>query len=531
MKKCTFFWTFVFVILTVISNAAHAEKTFVYCSEGSPSAFNPQLATDGATYNVTRQIYNKLIEFKPGETEIMPGLAESWTISKDNLSFTFKLRRNVKFHTTKDFTPTRDFNADDVIFTFDRQRLKTHPYNKVSGGSYEYFDSMDMGKLIKEIKKIDEYTVQFNLNRQEAPFLANIAMDFASIISKEYGDKMLEAKTPEKLDTNPVGTGPYIFKSYQKDTMIRLEKNPTFFRGGVKLDKIVFLITVDSNVRTQKLRTGECQLIAEPAPADLPALKTAKNVKMYSRPGMNMGYLAFNVQKKPFDNVIVRRAISHAINKKALIDAIYLGNAEIAKNPIPPTIWSYNDAVKDYEYSPEKAKELLKQAGFEKGFETDIWTLPVARPYMPNGKKAGELMQADLAKIGIKAKLVTYDWPTYLEKSGKGEQSLLQMGWSGDNGDPDNFMYVLLACSGVEAGSNRSRWCFEPFDKLVTEAKQTTNLKKRVELYKKAQLLFKEQAPFIPLAHSVIYRAASTKLKNYKIDPFGGEYFERLDLE
>lgn len=519
-------------ILTIaFSTQARAEKTFVYCSEGSPSIFNPQLATDGATYNVTRQIYNRLVEFKAGETEIIPALAASWKVSKDNLSFTFKLRKGVKFHTTKDFTPTRDFNADDVIFTFDRQRIKDNPYNKVSGGSYEFFESTDMGKLIKDIKKVDDYTVQFNLTRQEAPFLANLAMDFASIISKEYADKMLALKTPEKVDTHPVGTGPFVFGSYQKDTMIRLEKFANYFRGASKLDKIVYLITVDSNVRTQKLRAGECHLIAEPAPADLPALKNAKGVKIYSRPGMNVGYLSFNTQKKPFDNVLVRRAISHAINKKALIDAIYLGNAQIAKNPIPPTIWSYNDAVKDYEYSPEKAKALLKQAGFEKGFETDLWTLPVARPYMPNGKKAGELMQSDLAKVGIKARLISYDWPTYLDKSGKGEQGLLQMGWSGDNGDPDNFLFVLLACAGVEAGSNRSRWCYEPFDKLVVQAKQTTDLKKRVDLYKKAQEVFKDQAPFIPLAHSVIYRAASEKLKNYKIDPFGGEYFERLDLE
>lgn len=518
-------------LILALSTQAYAEKTFVYCSEGSPSTFNPQIATDGATYNVTRQIYNKLIEFKHGETEIAPALAESWKVSNDNLTFTFKLRKGVKFHTTKDFTPTRDFNADDVLFTFNRQRLKDHPYNKVSGGTYEYFDSMDMSKLIKDIKKIDDYTVQMILAHPEAPLLANLAMDFASIISKEYGDKLLAAKTPERIDTNPIGTGPFIFQTYQKDTMIRLEKNPGYFRGASKLDKIVYLITVDSNVRTQKLRAGECHLIAEPSPADLPALKKAKGVKVYSRPGMNVGYLSFNVQKKPFDNVLVRRAISHAINKKALIDAIYLGNAQVAKNPIPPTIWSYNDAIKDYEYSPEKAKALLKQAGLEKGFETDLWTLPVARPYMPNGKKAGELMQSDLAKIGIKAKLVTYDWPTYLDKSGKGEQSLLQLGWSGDNGDPDNFLYVLLACSGVKAGSNRSRWCYEPFDKLVTLAKQTTDLKKRVDLYKKAQEIFKEQAPFIPLAHSVIYRAASGKLKNYKIDPFGGEYFERLDLE
>lgn len=508
-----------------------AEKTFVYCSEGSPSAFNPQVATDGPTFNVTRQVYNRLVEFKYGETEIKPGLAESWKISKDNLIFTFKLRKNVKFHKTKDFSPTRDLNADDVLFTFNRMRLKDHPYNKVGGGTYEYFDSMEMGSLIKDIKKVDDYTVQFTLSRPEAPFLANIAMDFASILSKEYADQLSEKNQKEKIDQLPVGTGPFVFQSYSKDTSIRMNKNADYFRGASKIDRLVYLITVDSNVRTQKLRAGECHLIAEPAPADINSLKTQSNVKVYSRPGMNVGYLAFNVEKKPFDNVLVRKAIAHAINKKALVDAIYLGHASPAKNPIPPTIWSYNDKISDYDYNLEKAKEYLKKAGLEKGFETEMWTLPVARPYLPNGKKAGEIMQSDLSKIGIKVKLLTFDWPTYLDKSSRGEQTMLQMGWSGDNGDPDNFMHVLLACAGVKAGSNRSRWCYDPFDKLVVQAKQTVDVKKRVELYKKAQEVFHDQMPFLPIAHSVVYRATSSKVKNYKIDPFGGEYFEYLDLE
>lgn len=518
---------FVFQATTVQAS----EKTLVYCSEGSPSSLNHQIATDGASFNVTRQIYNRLVEFEVGETSIIPSLAESWKISKDNMTFTFKLRKGVKFHTTKDFTPTRDFNADDVIFSFERQAKKDHPYNKVGGGIYEYFDSMEMAAIVKELKKIDDYTVQFVLSRPEAPFLANLAMDYAGIHSKEYADKLMAAKTPEKIDNFPVGTGPFKFVSYQKDTIIRLEKHPQYFRGAPKLDKVVFLITVDANVRTQKLRAGECHLIAEPSHADIPALKNLNTVKVVSRPGMNVAYLAFNTKKKPFDNPKVRRALSHAINKKAILDAVYLGNGMAAKNVIPPTIWSYNDAVKDHEYNVEKAKKLLTEAGYPNGFETELWTLPVTRAYLPNGKKAGELMQADLAKIGVKAKLVTYDWPTYLAKSQKGDHELLQMGWTGDNGDPDNFLFLLLSCAGIPSGMNRAMWCHEPYDRLVIKAKQTTDVKSRVDLYKKAQEMFKEQAPWIPIAHSTIYRVYSSKLKNYKIDPFGADYFEKLDLQ
>ncbi len=518
----------VFVTLTALSAQA---KTFVYCSEGSPSSFNAQVASDGATFNVTRQLYNRLVEFKKGETDIVPSLAESWKISKDNLTYTFKLRKGVKFHTTEYFKPTRDFNADDVVFTFDRMMNKSNPLNKVGGGVYEYFDSMEMGKLLKEVKKVDDYSVQFTLTRQEAPFLANIAMDFAGIISKEYAEALVAAKTVEKMDNFPVGTGPYLFKSYQKDTTIRLARNTQYFRPMGNIENVVFLITVDANVRTQKLRAGECHLIAEPSPQDLPSLKQNKAVQVLTRPGLNVGYLSFNVRKKPFDNPLVRKAISHAINRKAIIDAVFLGQAQVGKSTLPPTIWSFNDKLKDYDHSPEKAKALLKEAGMPEGFETELWTLPVSRPYMPNGKKAGELMQSDLAKVGIKVKLVTYDWPTYLDKTAKGEQSMYQLGWTSDNGDPDNFLFNLLSCAAVEGTSNRSFWCYKPFDELIMQAKQTTDLKKRVTLYKKAQEVANDQAIWLPLSNAIVHRALSAKVKGYKIDPFGGEYFETLSVE
>ncbi|MFN7453769.1 MAG: ABC transporter substrate-binding protein [Pseudobdellovibrionaceae bacterium] len=506
-------------------------KTFVYCSEGSPSAFNPQLATDGPSFNASRNIYNTLVEFKHGSTEIEPALAQSWEISKDGLTYTFKLRPGVKWHTTEGFTSTRDFNADDVIFTFERQMKAEHPFHKVSNASYEYFNSMEMGKIIKSVTKIDDLTVEMKLSQMEAPFLANLAMDFASILSAEYGQKMLDAKTPEKVDTDPVGTGPFVFQSYQKDTMIRFKAFESYWKGKAKLDNLVFAITPDPSVRFQKLKAGECHLVAEPAPADLEAMKSNPKLKVYEKEGLNVGYLAFNNEKAPFNKLEVRQAIHHALNRAAYLDSVYMGRAMVAKNPIPPTIWSYNEAVVDYDYNVEKAKELLKKAGFPNGFETELWTLPVSRPYNPAGKKMGELMQADLAAVGIKVKLVTYDWPTYLEKSRKGEHQLLQLGWNGDNGDPDNFLNVLLGCAAVKAGSNVARWCHKPFNDLVQKAKQTSQQPERVELYKKAQTIFKEQAPWVTLAHSKVYRATAANVEGYQIHPFGSENFEVLDLK
>ncbi len=522
------------VILTVVLTTLNgqAAKTFVYCSEGSPSTFNPALATDGTTFNASSHtVYNRLVEFKKGSTEIEPALAESWTISKDGLKYTFKLHKGVGFHSNDLFKPTRDFNADDVIYSFDVQMNAKNPL-AIKNGIYEYFKSMDMDKILKSIRKIDDYTLEMTLTRPEAPFLANLGMDFASILSKEYAETLLKnGKDLSLINTQPIGTGPFIFKSYQKDTLIRFTTNEKYFLGRPPIDHLVFAITPDSNVRHQKLKVGECNLIIDPSPQDLDAISKNANLKLKEREGVNIGYLTFNTLKKPFDNLKVRQAIAHALNRQSYISAIFMGRATLAVNPIPPTIWSYNNDVKDYDYNIEKAKALLKEAGFPNGFETELWTMPVSRPYNPAGRKMGELMQADLAKVGIKVKLVTYDWPTYLEKTRKGEHVLEQNGWTGDNGDPDNFMHILLSCAAVKGGTNNARWCNKEYDQLVNQAKTLTDRKKREELYRKAQVIFKQQEPWVPIAYAKVFRAMSKNVEGYEIHPFGGDIFHTVDLK
>lgn len=520
------------VLLVSCSARKMDNTTLVYCSEASPTAFNPQVTTDGTSANAAAQtIYNRLVEFEYGSTKVVAGLAKSWTISKDKLTYTFNLRDNTDFHTTKYFTPTRKFNSDDVLFSINRMRLKSHPFNKIGGGNYEYFSGMDMGSIIKDVTKVSDTTVTITLTRPEAPFLANLAMGFMSILSKEYADQLTAKGSQENIDNYPIGTGPFVFKKYVKDNVIKFTSNKTYFEGAPKIKKLIFAITPDASVRYQKLKTGECHLIIEPSPTDLEAMKSNKKISIMQAPGLNIGYLAMNTQKKPFDNLKVRKAISMAINKGSYIKAIYHGHAQSATNPIPPTIWSYNNDIEDYKYDIEKAKTLLAEAGHPNGFKTTIWTLPVTRPYNPNGKKMGELMQADLAKIGIKVELISYDWPTYLKKSSAGEHDMVQLGWTGDNGDPDNFLFTLLGCSAVKAGSNYARWCNTSFDSLVKEAKLTTNITKRTSLYKKAQEVFKDQAPWVPIAHSVVFRAMSSKISGYKMDPLGKDIFKYIELK
>jgi dipeptide transport system substrate-binding protein len=511
--------------------ASAEAKTLVYCSEGSPEGFNPQLYTAGTTFDASsRQVYNRLVQFERGTTNIVPGLAESWDISEDGTVYTFHLREGVAWHTTDNFTPSREFNADDVLFSFRRQLDPEHPYHDVSGGGYEYFNAMSMGGLIDRIEKVDDYTVRFHLSKPEAPFIANMAMDFASIMSKEYADKMMEAGTPEKVDLEPVGTGPFQLVQYRKDAVIRYKAHPDYWEGKAAIDTLVFAITPDNSVRWQKLKAGECHVMPYPNPADLDAMRADDNIDLKSQEGLNVGYLAFNTEKDPFKNVKVRQALNHAVNKQAIIDAVFQGAGRIAKNPIPPTIWSYNEEVEDYPYDPEKAKQLLEEAGYGDGFETDVWAMPVQRPYNPNARRMAELIQSDWQKVGVDAEIVSYEWGEYLARSKRGEHETVLLGWTGDNGDPDNFLYVLLGCDAA-SGANRARWCYEPFNDLLLKAKRTADKQKRAELYQEAQVIFKEQAPWITIAHSIVFEPVRKAVKNYKIDPFGGHIFYGVDIE
>lgn len=508
-----------------------AKKTFVYCSEGSPSTFNPQLAMDGTSFNASsRTVYNRLVEFERGKTRIVPGLAQSWSYDPAKMTWTFNLRQGVTWHSNAFHQPTRTFNADDVLFSFNRQRLKDHPWHTVSGGRYEYFEAMEMSKIIGNIIKVNDYQVKFVLTRNYTPFLADMAMDFASILSKEYADRMLADKKPEKLDRHPIGTGPYVFRKYTKDSQVRFASHRNYFGGQSPLDQLIFSITVDSNVRFQKLKTRECHLIAYPAVQDLAAIRKSSKLRLMEKEGLNIAYLAFNVKKKPFDNVLVRQAVHHALNRSHYMKTVYKGTAVVAKNPLPPGVLGYNEQIKDYAYDPALARKLLKQAGYAQGFSAELWTLPVQRPYMPDGKKLGVLMQADLAAIGIKVKLVTYDWPTYLSKSRSGEHQMIQFGWSGDNGDPDNFLRVLLSCSALESGANRANWCNKKFSELVKKAAETDDLRKREAYYREAQQVFKAEVPWVTIAHSKIFRGMSQRVKDFRIDPLGSDRFDGVDL-
>jgi dipeptide transport system substrate-binding protein len=516
-------------IAVALAGGAYA-KTLVYCSEGSPEGFDPAAYTAGTTFDASsRTAYSRLVEFKPGETTIVPGLAEKWDISPDGLTYTFHLRQGVKFQTTDYFTPTRGLTADDVVFSFQRQLDKNNPwYSYTDGISYDYFDSMSLPTELKSAEKLDDYTVRFTLNTPDAAFLADLGMDFASIVSKEYADSLDKAGNKGQMNQKPVGTGPFIFVDYQQDAAIRYKANPDYFGDKPKVDDLVFAITPDASVRAQKLKAGECDIIPYPNPADVPDLKADADLSVQEQSGLNVAYLAYNTRQPPFDKPEVRRALNQAFNRDAIIQAVYGGNAIPAVNPIPPTMWGYNKETRNEDYNPDAAKKALADAGVT-NLTMKIWNMPVSRPYNPNGKRMAELMQADLAKIGVTATIDTMDWAQYLKALGALDRDgAMQAGWTGDNGDPDNFFAVLLGCDGAP-GNNKANWCDKDFDALIKKAKTTSDQAERAKLYEQASVIFKEQAPWFTIAHSQVFMPMNKKVTGFVMSPLGYHEFGTTD--
>ncbi|MDO4434505.1 MAG: ABC transporter substrate-binding protein [Alysiella sp.] len=511
--------------------SSSGSKTLVYCSEGSPSGFDPAQWTDGTSFDASAYpIYNGLVQFPRNGTEIQPALAEKWDISEDNKTYTFHLRKGVKFHSNESFTPSREFNADDVVFTFKRLSDPNFAFNKAYPTEFPYAVDMGLPDNIANVEKVDDYTVKITLKEVDAPFLQNIAMPFAYIGSAEYADKLEKAGKAADYNTQPIGTGPFKFVSYNKDSQIRYAKHADYWNvNDVHIDNLVFAITKDSAVRAQKVAAGECHVSAYPKTAEVEAAKKAGKINIIEQSGFNLGYVGYNVEKAPFKDLKVRQALDMAINRDAIINAVYQGAGTAATNPMPPTQWSYNDTLKNAPYDVEKAKSLLAEAGIKEGTEIELWAMPVQRPYNPNAKLMSEMIQADWAKIGLKTKIVSYEWGEYLKRLKNGEGGAFLMGWTGDNGDPDNWLGNLLTCKAK--GSNYARFCHAEFDKLVNDARVLTDKAQREDKYKQAQVIFKEQLPWTTMAHSVVTVFTAKNVQGFEISPFGNMRFDGVKVE
>ena len=516
--------------LFAMASHAQAASNLVFCSEASPAGFDSAQYTSATDNDASEPIYNRLTEFKQGDTSVVPGLATSWDVSPDGLVYTFHLREGVKFHSNKNFKPTRDFNADDVLFTFNRMLKADHPFRIAYPTEFPYFTGMGLNKKIKSVEKTDPLTVVFTLNTVDAAFVQNIAMNFAGILSAEYAEQLMASGDVRDINQQPIGTGPFVFQRYQKDSQIRYKGNKEYWDPSrVKIDQLIFAINTDASVRMQKLRKNECQVTLNPRPADLEALKADKQLKVMERPGFNLGYISYNVRHEPLGNLQVRQALDMAVNKPAIINAVYQGAGQLAVNAMPPTQWSYDETIKDAAYNPEKAKELLRAAGVKEGTELTLWAMPVQRPYNPNAKLMAEMLQSDWAKVGIKVKIVSYEWGEYLKRTKNGEHDISLIGWTGDNGDPDNWLGTLYSCAAI-GGNNYSMWCDEKYDQLIKAAIATTDKGQRTDLYKQAQQYLKQQVPITPIAHSTVNQPLRAEVQDFHVSPFGRNNFSGVSV-
>ncbi len=510
---------------------AHA-ATLSVCTEASPEGFDVVQYNSLSTTNASADVLmNRLVDFDAQAGKLVPSLAQSWSVSPDGLEYTFKLRPGVKFHTTAYFTPTRELSAEDVRFSFERMLDPANAWHKIAQSGFPHAQSLQLPQLIKKIETPDAQTVRFTLAHPDSTFLPALSMGFASIYSAEYADKLLKAGTPELMNSQPIGTGPFVFTRFQKDAVVRYKANPDYFAGKPAVDGLIYAITPDANVRLQKLRRNECQIALSPKPLDVDAATKDPALKVAQTPAFMTAFVAINSQHPPLDKPEVRQAINLAFDRDTYLKAVFENSAQAANGIYPATTWGYAKQLPGYAHDPQKARDLLAQAGLKDGFSTTIWTRPTGSVLNPNPSLGAQLLQADLAKVGIKADIRVIEWGELIRRAKAGEHDLLFMGWAGDNGDPDNFLTPQFSCAAVKSGTNFARYCDKTLDSLISEGKTLSDQDKRSALYQKAQALIQQQAVWLPLAHPTAYALTRKDVQGYQVSPFGRQDFSTVSVK
>jgi peptide/nickel transport system substrate-binding protein len=539
---------FMVLLLTMIlifgtMGIASASGTLVFGSSGDPDRLDPADTTDGESIQRMDNIFEGLVEYEAGSVLIQPCLATSWEASADGTEIVFNLRKGVKFH---DGT---DFNADAAVFSFARQYDINHPFHQYGEWAYWGWMFGDVDKM----EKIDDYTVKLILKRPNASIMTSLAMFTVNIVSPTNAEKY-----KEDAFKNPCGTGPFKFVEWVKDDHITLEANENYWRERAKLDKLIFKVIPDPSARLMALEVGEVQGIEYPNPADFERIKANKDLKLLSEPGMNIGYMAMNEGYgyidanengvrdiadeplvktpgyfEPLTKKLVRQAINMAIDKKSIVDNLYMGTASVAKNGMPPFMLGYNDAIVDYPYDPARAKQLLAEAGYPDGFEVTLYVMPVSRPYMFDPPKIGEAIQSYLGAVGIKVNIYQVDWGTYLQEAQAGKHQMCLLGWTGDNGDSDNFLNVLYGANVCSIGTagNYAFYINNTNQELLSAALATYDEEKRAAYYKKSQEMIHEDAGYVYLAHSNQNLAFRVNVQGYVLNPTDRKFFYPVWIE
>lgn len=505
----------------------------IYCVDSFSQYLNPQvLGSSPFAASLSQQLYNRLVQINPVTQRLEGALAESWNVSHSGLIYTFTLRKDIPFHTTSWFTPSRLMNADDIVFSFDRIINPENPFHALRTTHFPFFDNLDFENTLTSVRKIDDYQVQFVLSHPSSAFLSALASDYAVILSDEYANQLKKQKNLNQLDEYPVGTGPFLLSEKRNWEYLRLARNPLYWDTHSDLQQVIFDYTPRASKRLTKLFTGECQVISSPAASQLPFIHKNPRTALDIQNSMNTTFMVLNTRKKPFNDKRVREAIAMAVNKENLQQAVFFDTGETANSLLPPASWANDPNLEDYPNDIEQAQKLLRDAGYPDGLTLTLWVQPTARTYNPDVSKTAQILQSDLAKIGIDIEIVETRWSYMRDQMMKGNHDLALMTWIADNDDPDNFLRPLLSCnSNRNQTNNYSGWCNREFDSMLDEALATQRLSERIMKYHQAQEVIFNQIPVVPLAHALTVSAYSKNLQDLIMPPTGGVSFVNAHLE
>ncbi|WP_086984072.1 ABC transporter substrate-binding protein [Vibrio aphrogenes] len=505
---------------------------FVYCGTNHPLFLNPQLS-DGSDNikSIGPQLFNSLLTLDPQSFQPLPSLATSWQVDDNKTAYTFTLRQNVQFHHTSWFTPTRAMNASDVVFSFKRLTDSSSPYYYVNGGRYPWFERIAFQSLIKDIIAIDDYHVRFTLHQPDNTFLDNIATVFAAIHSQEYAQQLAARGAKSQLDNRPIGTGPFQLTSSYKNTLVRLEKNPHYWQSSPHMSQVVFDFSHRGTGTLAKLLTRECDVMSDPITSQLLSLDNNTDIQSISSQAMNVAFISFNTQHFALNDVRVRQALSFAINRQNIIDAVYFGQGQVASSLLPEDSWAYQDNRLQIRYDPQYAQALLRQAGYDDGLKLTMWVPLSAQSYNPSPHKTAELIQSDLAQIGVELSILRERYVARDFMIQPPEAELILTGWAANTGEPDSLLRPQLSCGARRANLNVSMWCDPDFDFLLTLARESEQTRHRLNLYHQAQTMLTQQLPIIPLAHGVQYQVHHSSLSGFRLNPYNSGSFEHVVRE
>ncbi len=491
-----------------------ADTTVLIGRASDALALDPARITDAESAEVTEQVFDHLVRYRPDSTEIAPSLAESWESSPDGRVWTFHLRHNVRFH---DGTP---FDADAVVFSFDRQRDPRHPYHQPD---FTYWDTNF--RNIQLVERIDAFTVRITIERPYAPFLANLAMFPVSIVSPAA-----VRKWGPDFARHPVGTGPFRFVEWSPGERIMLGANPNHWGGAPKIQHLVFVAIRDARQRLVALEGGAIDVAENLSPEDLQFVALHPELTLLRTPGNNVGYLAMNTTHPPFDDVRVRRAVNFAINKTAIVKLLYQGLAQLATSPVPPSLWGHVDEPL-YSYDRGMAMKLLAEAKYTPpAHRPKLYVMDTPRAYMPSPETVARIIQHNLRDVGMDVEVVVNDIDTHVRMTQNGVHDLCLLGWSADTIDPDNFLYVLFDPENAEPGLARNLSFFKNAELhgLLAWAQESSDRSEREQFYKKAQDIIARQAPWVPLAHGEVVVAARASLSGLRLHPSSNIYFQTV---